>query len=249
VREPVYTSPGVYSPSKSVTGTLSATQSASDIGISASYVYVSQGANVSFPVTARVISKGSPRNNIRVNFSRVGGSGELQSRQRYHRCEMSMPASRFQQRTSLARCRGWLASLRGIFHVGYLCESGSAVAAGVATGCGRRAGFRRGRRLARGGVGCRFGGFAAQRDGASVNFLLLFCAVAVLFRGSAVETRILGILYGLQSRYQLNGSYGHRREIAARVANSTFCIGVVQGALAATSFRGVSNPYRRQLHG
>src|SRR5215472_225125 len=103
---------------------------------------------------------------------------------------MSMPASRFQQRTSLAWCRGWLASLRVIFHVGYLCESGSAVAAGVATGCGRRAGFRRGRRLARGGVGCRFGGFAAQRDGASVNFLLLFCAV--ILRGGGFVPRVGG---------------------------------------------------------
>lgn len=71
--------PGVYSPSKSVTGTLSATQSASDIGISSSYTYVSQGASVSFPVTARVLSNGGPRNNVQVSFSVVGGSGHLSS--------------------------------------------------------------------------------------------------------------------------------------------------------------------------
>src|ERR1700758_43856 len=71
--------PGVYTPSKSVTGTLSATQSASDIGISSSYVYVSQGATVSFPVTARVLSGGNPRNNVQVSFSIVGGSGNLSS--------------------------------------------------------------------------------------------------------------------------------------------------------------------------
>jgi len=69
--------PGVYSPSKSVTGTLSATQSSADIGVSGSYVYVSQGVSVSFPVTARVLGNGSPRNNVQVNFSIVGGSGNL----------------------------------------------------------------------------------------------------------------------------------------------------------------------------
>jgi len=67
--------PGVYTPSKSVTGTLSATQSSADIGITSSYVYVSQGATVSFPVTARVLSNGSPRSNVQVNFSIVGGRG------------------------------------------------------------------------------------------------------------------------------------------------------------------------------
>jgi hypothetical protein len=69
--------PGVYTPSKSVTGTLSATQSSADIGVSGSYVYLSQGASVSFPVTARLLSNGSPRNNAQVNFSIVGGSGDL----------------------------------------------------------------------------------------------------------------------------------------------------------------------------
>src|SRR5262249_42064592 len=69
--------PGVYSPSKSVTGTLSTTQSSADIGVSSSYMYVSQGATVSFPVTARVLSNGSPRNNVSVSFAIVGGTGNL----------------------------------------------------------------------------------------------------------------------------------------------------------------------------
>ena len=69
--------PGVYSPSKSVTGTLSATQSSSDIGVSTANVYVSQGATVNVPIRTRVLSNGIPRNNVQVNFSIVGGSGNL----------------------------------------------------------------------------------------------------------------------------------------------------------------------------
>lgn len=69
--------PGVYSSSKSVTGTLSATQTSSDIGVSIPNVYVSQGATVSVPVSARVLSNGSPRSNVQVNFSIVSGSGSL----------------------------------------------------------------------------------------------------------------------------------------------------------------------------
>ena len=69
--------PGVYSPSKSVTGTLSATQSALDIGVGSSYVYVSQGASVAVPVSARVLSNGSGKSGVQVNFSIVGGSGSL----------------------------------------------------------------------------------------------------------------------------------------------------------------------------
>jgi len=69
--------PGVYSPSKSVSTTLSATESSSDIGASTPYVYVSQGATVSIPLTARVLSSGVPRNNVQVNFAIVGGSATL----------------------------------------------------------------------------------------------------------------------------------------------------------------------------
>jgi hypothetical protein len=69
--------PGVYSPAKSVSATLSATQSASDIGISTPYVYVSQGATVGVPVTARVLNNGTPHGNVQVNFTIASGTGSL----------------------------------------------------------------------------------------------------------------------------------------------------------------------------
>jgi hypothetical protein len=69
--------PGVYNPAKSVSATLSATESASDIGVLTQYLWVSQGATVSLPLTARVLSNGSPQNNAPVNFTVVKGSGTL----------------------------------------------------------------------------------------------------------------------------------------------------------------------------
>jgi hypothetical protein len=69
--------PGVYSPSKSQSTTLYATQSASDIGISTLYLWIAQGATVSLPLTARVVSNGTPQNNVRVNFAVVSGSASL----------------------------------------------------------------------------------------------------------------------------------------------------------------------------
>jgi len=69
--------PGVYSPSKAVTGTLVATETASDIGDLGQYLYVSQGATVIVPVTARVLSNGLPQANVQVNFTIVTGSGGL----------------------------------------------------------------------------------------------------------------------------------------------------------------------------
>jgi hypothetical protein len=69
----------VYSPSKTVNATLSATASASDIGASTPYIFVSQGATVGLPLTARVLSNGIPRNNLQVNFTVVNGVGSLSS--------------------------------------------------------------------------------------------------------------------------------------------------------------------------
>lgn len=69
--------PGVYSPSKSVSGTLSATQASTSIGVPNSYVYVSQGASVSIPVTARVLSNGVPQNNVPINFTIASGTGSF----------------------------------------------------------------------------------------------------------------------------------------------------------------------------
>jgi hypothetical protein len=69
--------PGVYSPTKSVSGTLSATQSSSDVGISTPYIYVSQGATVGIPVNARVLSNGIGQSSVAVNFMIASGAGSL----------------------------------------------------------------------------------------------------------------------------------------------------------------------------
>jgi len=71
--------PGVYSPSQSVSVTLNATETASDIGVFTPYLYIAQGATVSVPLTARVLSNGVPQNNLSVNFSVTKGSGVLNS--------------------------------------------------------------------------------------------------------------------------------------------------------------------------
>jgi len=69
--------PGVYSPAKSVSALLTATESTADIGITTPLLFVSQGASVSVPVTARVLSNGSPVSNAQVNFSIFSGTGSL----------------------------------------------------------------------------------------------------------------------------------------------------------------------------
>jgi hypothetical protein len=69
--------PGVYSPAKSVTTSLNATQLSSDIGVSTPYLWISQGANVGVPLTARVLSNGVPRSGAQVNFTIVNGTGTL----------------------------------------------------------------------------------------------------------------------------------------------------------------------------
>jgi hypothetical protein len=69
--------PGVYSPSKWVSATLNAIASSSDIGVLSPYLWISQGATVSLPLTARALSNGLPRNNAQVNFTVVAGSGTL----------------------------------------------------------------------------------------------------------------------------------------------------------------------------
>jgi len=71
--------PGVYSPSRSVSVPLNATESTADIGVFTPYLWIAQGATVSVPLTARVLSNGVPQNNLSVNFSVVKGSGVLNS--------------------------------------------------------------------------------------------------------------------------------------------------------------------------
>lgn len=69
--------PGVYSPAKSVSATLSSSESASDIGVLTPYLWIAQGATVSVPLTARVLSNGIAQSNAKVNFTVVTGAGSL----------------------------------------------------------------------------------------------------------------------------------------------------------------------------
>ena len=73
--------PGVYNPTQSVSGTLdgcvSCTGSSSDIGVTTPYLWIAQGASVSVPLTARVVSLGLPRSGVTVNFMVAQGSGSL----------------------------------------------------------------------------------------------------------------------------------------------------------------------------
>jgi len=69
--------PGVYNPSKSVAATLLGTSSSTDLGVSTPYFWIAQGATVGLPLTARVMSNGSPRSGATVNFTLIAGSGTL----------------------------------------------------------------------------------------------------------------------------------------------------------------------------
>ncbi len=69
--------PGAYSSSPSVSSTLNATESASDIGLSTLYPWIAQGASMSFPISARVLSDGTPQSNVKVAFTVVTGTGTL----------------------------------------------------------------------------------------------------------------------------------------------------------------------------
>ena len=69
--------PGVYGTSPSVVGTLQGTSSPSDIGVISPYLNIAQGATVSTPITARVLSSGSPQSGVTVNFIVTQGVGTL----------------------------------------------------------------------------------------------------------------------------------------------------------------------------
>ncbi|MGB8990322.1 MAG: IPT/TIG domain-containing protein, partial [Candidatus Sulfotelmatobacter sp.] len=69
--------PAVYNPALSVSGTLSATSTASDIGISTPYLWIAQGATLSVPITARVVNTGTPRAGVTVDFRIAQGIGSL----------------------------------------------------------------------------------------------------------------------------------------------------------------------------
>jgi hypothetical protein len=69
--------PGVYNPDQSVAATMTATSSSSDIGVTTPYLWIAQGASVSVPLTARVVSLGAPQSGVTVNFMVAQGSGSL----------------------------------------------------------------------------------------------------------------------------------------------------------------------------
>jgi hypothetical protein len=69
--------PGVYNPSQSVSGVLSATSSPSEIGITTPYFYVVNGTTVSVPITARALNNGVPQSGVTVSFRIAQGTGSL----------------------------------------------------------------------------------------------------------------------------------------------------------------------------
>lgn len=69
--------PGVYSPVKSVSVALNAIEHTTDIGLTTANVWTSQGATLSLPITARVLSNGSPQSNAQVSFVLAYGTGSL----------------------------------------------------------------------------------------------------------------------------------------------------------------------------
>jgi hypothetical protein len=69
--------PGVYSPTQSVSGTLFATSTSLDIGVTTPYLWIAQGASLSVPITAQVVSLGTPKSGATVNFTITQGSGSL----------------------------------------------------------------------------------------------------------------------------------------------------------------------------
>ena len=71
--------PGVYNPTPSVAGTLFATSQAVSIGVNTPYLWIAQGANVSVPITARVLNNGAPTAGVMVNFTLPQGTGTLSS--------------------------------------------------------------------------------------------------------------------------------------------------------------------------
>jgi IPT/TIG domain-containing protein len=71
--------PASYSSPKSVLATLTGTSSALDIGVMTEYLWIAQGATLSTPLTARVMSSGAPKSGATVNFAIMQGSGSLSS--------------------------------------------------------------------------------------------------------------------------------------------------------------------------
>ena len=71
--------PGVYTPAQSVAASLTVTSSSLDIGVDTPNLWIAQGASLSMPLTARVVSLGAPQSGVTVNFTIAQGSGSLSS--------------------------------------------------------------------------------------------------------------------------------------------------------------------------
>jgi len=71
--------PGVYSVAQSVGSTLTGTSTSLDIGVTTPILWIAQGASLSVPLTARVVSLGAPLSDKQVNFFIDQGSGSLSS--------------------------------------------------------------------------------------------------------------------------------------------------------------------------
>jgi hypothetical protein len=69
--------PASYNPAKVVETGLQGTSSALDIALTSPYVWIAQGASLDVPLTARVLSFGSPVPGRTVNYQVVKGSGTL----------------------------------------------------------------------------------------------------------------------------------------------------------------------------
>jgi hypothetical protein len=71
--------PGVYNPVQSVSATMTATSTSSDIGVTTPYLWIAQGASVSVPLAALVVDLGAPQSGVKVNYFIDQGSGTLSS--------------------------------------------------------------------------------------------------------------------------------------------------------------------------
>jgi hypothetical protein len=69
--------PGVYSPPQSVSALITATSSSLDIGVTTPYLWIASGVSLKVPLTARVLSQGTPQSGVTVNFFIAQGSGTL----------------------------------------------------------------------------------------------------------------------------------------------------------------------------
>jgi hypothetical protein len=71
--------PAVYNPAQSVTATMTATSTSSDIGVSTPNLWIAQGTSLSVPLTAQVVDLGKPKIGTPVDFFIAQGSGSLSS--------------------------------------------------------------------------------------------------------------------------------------------------------------------------